>query len=154
MPGNLNLWSSWSLRTVRFHLCQHSDSTANCGITKNHFRSFWLGRLFYTGQRQQSLCFYTKNSSQVKIRFQLWHKKQSSRLAGSFLNSWQWITINSLLPMALKEICCTYYWKGENVPIRTLCSTAAFEFIVWKIFVLRFWSSISTTLFSNRSFDT
>lgn len=46
VPGNLNLWSSWSLRTVRFHLCQHSDSTANCGITKNHFRSFWLGRLF------------------------------------------------------------------------------------------------------------
>lgn len=122
---------------------------------KKSFQKFLARKaFFYTGQRQQSLCFYTKNSSQVKIRFQLWHKKQSSRLAGSFLNSWQWITINSLLPMALKEICCTYYWKGENVPIRTLCSTAAFEFIVWKIFVLRFWSSISTTLFSNRSFDT
>lgn len=133
--------------TLRFH-CKLWDY-------KKTFQKFLARKaFFYTGQRQQSLCFYTKNSSQVKIRFQLWHKKQSSRLAGSFLNSWQWITINSLLPMALKEICCTYYWKGENVPIRTLCSTAAFEFIVWKIFVLRFWSSISTTLFSNRSFDT
>jgi len=67
---------------------------------KNGFRSFQLRGLFDNRKTPAITMLLHKEFSSSQDRFQLWHKKQRNRLAGSFLSGWQGITINSLLPLA------------------------------------------------------
>lgn len=83
------------------------------------------------GKHQQSPSFSTKNSAQIKINLNFDTKKvQGNRLAGSFLSSWQGITINSLLPLLPRKFAFLITGKrlvGEVGAIRTFCGAAALQ---------------------------
>lgn len=111
---------------------------------------------FPAGKHQQTPSFSTKNSAQIKIDLNFdTQKKQGNRLAGSFLSSWQGITINSLLPLAPEEICFPDYWKEThrggwcNQNILWCSSTSELQkSLHWGL------NCVNTTFFSNYPFET
>lgn len=134
-----------------FSLFQHSQLHHQLCDYKKWAQKFFVEGVFLpAGNHQQSPSFSTKNSAQIKIDLNFDTKKeQGNRLAGSFLSSWQGITINSLLPLAPKEICFPDYWKethGEVGAIRTFCGAAALQ-KCWDL------NHLDTSLLSNHPLE-
>lgn len=98
--------------------------------------------------------FHKEFSPNLDLNFDT-KKVQGNRLAGSFLSSWQGITINSLLPPAPKEICFPDYWKEThrgawcNQNVLWCSSTSELQKSLH-------WDSnhVDTTLLSNYPFET
>lgn len=134
-----------------FSLFQHSQLHHKLCDYKKRAQKFFCRGSFSSSRKPPAITkLFHKNSAQIKIDLNFDTKKeQGNRLAGSFLSSWQGITINSLLPVAPKEICFPDYWKethGEVGAIRTFCGAAALQ-KCWDL------NHLDTSLLSNHPLE-